>query len=708
MQEMFQGFINVDNIFWGDDVFRWWFYAAIVLILIFEKQKTTKITFAWYSIVFLLCLFSPLCNWIMSIIAPAWQYRARLYSMLPIPCVLAIGSILFIQNTCDICCRKCSEIAVKESTWPSVVKLNMVVGVCILIVFGGTDVYKQDWMQPAQNLEKVPLAVLELKEKLSSQENISVAVPESLSSYIRQVEPKFFTPYGRYVNSLGWELSQTNPTPMSVMKKAGEQSVDYIVVYDNEVNEENFKNNGYEVFDKLTGYIIYKVERVPFIKRTYNNKRQVTKVVYLDSKGNPIENSLGYAAILYEYDWEGNISKESYLGVDGTRIITKEGYSSIIKAYTYFSHQVASEKYLDNNDQPIPVNGCFEIRKAYNKKRLIEEEAYYDEKGQKTCRSDTLYASKRMWYDSFGRLTGEEYYDDVGNKTLCAKGYSSYTLEMNNKGQILQESYFGLDGQPIRISLGYACIVRTFSENGNQTSETYIDEYGNLIAGSRGYAQLKWEYNDANQVIRETYWDTKGEPTILKEGYHGRLFEYDEFGNNVAATFINVYGEETLHLAGFSRAEQEYNNKRELIRESYYAFGKPVALSSGFSTLLRKYDDRGNIIEESYYNEAREPVKRIEGYASIRRKFNENSWMVWEGYFDEKGNAIVCLDGFAAVEKKYNTLGLVVEERYYDVDGQPTICNGGYSIIRRTWDSKKQITTERFYDTEDRIIGEIE
>lgn len=545
MEELLQYFLEVNRIFWGDDIYQIWFYVSILLILFLEKKKTNKIVFAWYSIIFLVGLFNPISNRIMSFVASAWQYRARLYSMLPIPYVLATGTILLIDT---LYCPnqkglRETETESESGIWSRLFKVSMVVGICILIVLGGTDVYQQDWMQPAQNLHKVPSPVLELSTKLGNQKDIKIAVPDSLSSYIRQVDASFYMPYGRNVNELGLSLSQENPDPMYVMTEAGKEGCTYIIVYSNEVNVENFRNSGYEVYDQISGYLIYKVENVYMLHQMHNEKHQVIRTYYTDENGKLIENSEGYTGIVFDYDSEGNRCKEIYIDKDGKRITTKRGYSAIAKTYTHVSRQLSSIKYLDEEDNPILINGRFETRKTYNHEHLLETESYYDQNGVIMNRTDYLYASRKLRYDDNNNVTGESFYGTNGELTLVSDGYASYSQERDDKGNIIRVSFFGTDGEPIRIVYGYAELSREYNENGKQSRETYYDEKGKPIARNKGYTQIRWDYYESDKKIYETYWDEEEKPYTLAEGYHGIIREYDESGNEISEVFLDEKGQ---------------------------------------------------------------------------------------------------------------------------------------------------------------------
>lgn len=545
MQELYQGFLNVDKIFWGDDIFRWWFYLSIFSILILEKKRTVRISFGWFCIVIFVGLFNPLSNVVMSKMRLDWPYRARLYSWFPLPQVLGIGTVLVIDKLCKGFQKE--VLVSNEKTAPkwgqSVAKLVLVAGICTLIIMGGTDVYKQDWMKPAQNFEKVPTAVLELKQRMGNLKDISIAVPASLSSYLRQVAPQFYTPYGRDYDMLGNLISQDNPDPLGVMRMAGEESCDFIVVIDNETNIENFRHAGYEAYEKVTGFLVYKVTGVPMIKRTYNEKRQVIKEEYLDKHGIPLEYGFagteeGYAGIAYEYDRYGNRTKEIYLKADGSRRIMHDTYTAIAKTYTRYAHLISSLKFLNENDEPVILSGCYETRYTYNSKRQVEEESYYNGNGEPMINIDTLCASKKIKYDDNNCIIGEEYYDAENNVVINSSGYASYVRVFDQNGRKIREEYHGLDGKYILNNLGYSVVVWNYNENGLLSNETYLDVTENPTYCSNGYAQIQWDYNDACQMICESYWDVEESPIKNIDGYYGFVCNYDENGKMQTMTYL--------------------------------------------------------------------------------------------------------------------------------------------------------------------------
>ena len=79
-------------------------------------------------------------------------------------------------------------------------------------------------MKEIQNFEKIPEESIEICKMLHDDENaITIAVPTSLSSYIRQIDSSFYMPYSRYPDDLGKELSKTQVNPSYAMSEAGKR-----------------------------------------------------------------------------------------------------------------------------------------------------------------------------------------------------------------------------------------------------------------------------------------------------------------------------------------------------------------------------------------------------------------------------------------------------------------------------------------------------
>lgn len=445
MADLISYFQTSDNIFWGNDIYRWWFYLSIILIIILEKRKMVKRVYAIYPIIFYIALFNPIIYEVIKFFSGGlWQYYARLYSMLPLPYTLALATILLIDGVLKL--TNSDKLKIKEQNENNqplrhMLRIALVFGAFSLIVFGGTNVYLQDWMQESQNIGKVPNEAIWICNVLHSEEGITIAVPASLSSYIRQIDASLFMPYGRHMNSLGNALSQNNPDPVYVMSEAGKEACNYIVIYNNEENKESFSKVGYEPEHTIGNYMVYAVNGVPRKKNIYDKRHYLIEEKYLDEKGSPVLHGSGYSAVQYTYDQIGNRVMTTYLDENGEPT-DPDGYASIRRFYTSFSRQIASQTYLSPEGMPIKIFGRVETRYEYDANRNLIRESYFDEKGQPMERTDQSYASKRIVYNEKGRKIGEEYYNIEGERTNSSLGYASYQRILGSSGEIIGETYY--------------------------------------------------------------------------------------------------------------------------------------------------------------------------------------------------------------------------------------------------------------------------
>ena len=488
MTEQISYFQRVYSTFWGDDIFQWWFYFAIIIILIYEKRKMERAVYGIYPLCFLIALITPVARLIMKRVAPAWQYFARLYSMLPIPYMLAISAVFLINRIClmgvtnrNIRIRENFADNIAEDQKP-VLKLLMTVGVCALIIFGGTNVYATDWMQKAQNIAKVPNEAIWICQELHKDKEVTIAVPETLVVYIRQTDAGIYMPYGRKLNKLGEELSKEQPDPEYVMTEAGRQGCDYIIIANNQENIDHFAGYGWQPYSKIGKYLVYEVKGVSKNKREHDEKHRLIKLTTLDNEGNPIVGSDGYASICYAYDQENNRVLESYLDANGNPTVTAKGYAAIRRCYVRYTSKVTSMTYLDADGKPVKNNkGYAEIRREFNENKQISKEIYWDEQG---------------------------------NPAAVQGRYCGVAREYDQQGRIIKETYLNAQGEPTRQKKGYVTVVWEYNDSGLIISESYLDEHGRPISNNSGVAKREKIY-DGRVLVKEITRDMEG--NVLQE-----------------------------------------------------------------------------------------------------------------------------------------------------------------------------------------------
>lgn len=368
MQEFFQ---TVDNNIWGDGTYRWLFLAGILVILIFEKRREVKLVFALYSIVFTVFIFNPLAY--RAVVAfwgkTASEYFSRLFEMVPVIYCIAQGMMLMIRKG--------------RTEW---LKAGLALAFALLIFCTGTYSYGMPWVRYAENIQKVPAGLTEICEKVHSDDkDICIAVPDTLSPYVRQVDASLYTPYGRMVTALGEALSETkDPDVDFIMRNAGQEDCDYVVAINNDGIETAYREAGYSPYMKTDDYLVYEVTGVPRKERQFNDRRQIAALTNYDEKGTQIPFEDGYYTVCYEYDRAGNTCREYYLDDKGKAYTLPQGYA--MTEYTYYpiSGLVKTGRFEDSNGDPVETDkGYSEIRYEYKGKKLIKK-TYYDMEGTVT------------------------------------------------------------------------------------------------------------------------------------------------------------------------------------------------------------------------------------------------------------------------------------------------------------------------------------
>ena len=555
MAEIWQYVQIADTTFWGTNIYHVWFYVAIVSIILFERSPVIKRVIGLYPIFFILALYSPIAYWlIQTYTSGIWQYFARLYSMIPLPVIIGLGTVEFIDFLCNrgkIGIESLEEQQIGVNKKGAALKLILTGGCCALMVFGGTFVYEQDWMKPAQNRNKVPEDAKAICQILHQDEGVTIAVPDSLSSYIRQIDASFITPYGRYVNDLGWNLSQEHPDPVYIMETAGKQACDYIVVYNNEENISRFLANGWSPYKYQGNYLIYTVEKVYQVKKRYNKARQLIEVKTLDEEGKPTQNKNGYYGIKYKYDNAGNRSKETYLDQNDEPMILSGGYSSVEYDYDSISKHVMAKRYFDSKDQPLNYNGYFEIKYSYDDSGKEIKKCFYDDKGNLVL-TRLGYAIIEYEYNETGKLMGEKYYDNQGSiigmvtedgseKTgvflffdLLTKGVTAQDGGIIKMDTDIPDNSFNLIHFQI-FDANTGEYLLSFGAGGN--AGRIKGEYVHMLKDGLYYLRLKGNTNLADEYITSLEYLPRG--TVLQYSYDIEVLKEKEIVvNNISVKDI--------------------------------------------------------------------------------------------------------------------------------------------------------------------------
>lgn len=239
----------------------------------------------------------------------------------------------------------------------------------------------------------------------------------------------------------------------------------------------------------------------------------------------------------------------------------------------------------------------------------------------------------------------------------------------NTRLQKIKESYYDLDGNPYAMTSGEWCVEYTYDDAGNNTSWHYLDINGNLMIRNGAYAELRREYNNKKQIIRESYYGTELQPLALTTGEAAVEYEYDNYGNTSVWRYYDI-------------------DNNLMIRNGTYA------------EMHREYDFRKQIIRESYYGTDQKPMALASGEHMVEYEYDDRGNTVEWRYYGTDGNLVIRNNAYAVMRREYNDEKQIIKESYYGTEEEPIELVSGEHSVAFEYDEAGNTTDWRYYDSD--------
>lgn len=294
------------------------FIVSVIIIICLDRNKKNKTITVWFSLLVIMALYNPITFYLCrKVFGSSVAYYCRIFSLLPMGFVIAYAMTILLNNL------------------KKYLKLVIIIVATLIIVFCGNNVYEESWIQEASNPSKLSNDVIQICDILSLKEGKkSVALPNTLVPYIRQYDASIIIPYGRWGDSnLKKELSQEYINIDTCLSLAGKAASDYMVVRKNEDNYNSILKAKQNIIGTSDSYYVVEIQNISRIKKEYNNKGQVVKLLYMGDNNQLIESESGYSIIQYFYNKNGNVIAEKYYDKNNQPVNNKRGYFSIEYKY---------------------------------------------------------------------------------------------------------------------------------------------------------------------------------------------------------------------------------------------------------------------------------------------------------------------------------------------------------------------------------------
>ena len=244
----------------GSGLMLIWFALALIYLFFQEKRKPTRILFLYTPTIIFLLFFNPLFYRLFYETVGTEIYF-RICWLMPVTTVTAYT----IVHICDSLLNKKKQSTDSASSIFTPVKkvLFSITAVLVLLV-SGTPVYTNPLFTPAENTYHVPQFVVDICDAIEIEgREVMAAFPDEFLLYVRQYSPVVCMPYGReaytgYYNELNLLImsDEINVELLSSLSKAS--LCHYIILKEGKTFLGDMKDYGYELFDTLHGYEIYK------------------------------------------------------------------------------------------------------------------------------------------------------------------------------------------------------------------------------------------------------------------------------------------------------------------------------------------------------------------------------------------------------------------------------------------------------------------
>lgn len=535
---------------------------------------------------------------------------------------------------------------------------------------------------------------------------LPVSVRADLSSNL-QVN-KEINPATRKTTRETYVDSQGNPVAAS---DKGYVSVIYTYNGANLLTETRFLDAAGETVNCTEGYAS--------VQYTYQ-QRNVIKTVYLDASGQPVIGPEGYAVKeikrgargvakeTLEYDAEGQLFRRGvteYVDEQKSNLIKSEtwyngqnelsegpeGYAKAIYEYNKRKKSHAAYYKPDGSLFFYKKDGYAEMKEVYEK-GVLKELHYYGEDGQLIA-GPKGFARATYSYAKGGDETLTMYYNADGSLFFTSKGYCGIKQLYKNK-KVVDESYYKDEGVRGYSNDGYSRTTLQYTLWRTVGYQCYYDDQDNLMCPENiGYAKIKNIYN-SRYLVRTEYYSADNKLMLGPDGYavvehvfKNKLNTEDVLYDTDGKTVINGNG-------GYAKIVYQYNENKQCVGQTFYdADGNPV-LISGEADEIRAIWANNQVIGQSYWKDG-EPVAGEKGYHEIRHEYTTSGKIKNEFYYNENGNLTQSIDGYAGIEIIYNSKGREMATLYYDEQGELMLTPGKeYAYMLTIPEQDKMALTE--------------
>ena len=237
------------------------YLAALVYLLVTEKEKRFRIMLIYTPLTILFVFLTPFFRWffVASGLDPETYYRVLW--LLPLSTTIAYAG--------------CKLFAFKHGTKERKSVLGRSIGLLVMaffVILTGTYVYNSPHISKAENLYNIPNATINVCDYILEDAEFAyvyAAFPKEHVNDVRQYTSAIMLAYGREMLVPRWGFQNPiydlmeNPDVIdipSLLELTREKQINYIVIHWTRTTSDNPENYGLLLLDQIDGLLIYRDE----------------------------------------------------------------------------------------------------------------------------------------------------------------------------------------------------------------------------------------------------------------------------------------------------------------------------------------------------------------------------------------------------------------------------------------------------------------
>ena len=495
----------------------------------------------------------------------------------------------------------------------------------------------------------------------------------------------------------------------------------YIDLYD-DINSSKAPIRSYKVFMDTEGYDARKLfglyhgyNDVPaqdvngiegFLYERNDSLHRLTKITYINHRGEPVSDPQGVSSRDYIYDGAGNMAESFYRNRDGELTLNERHWAHGKDVFDEHRRLIREEYYGPDDKPIINTEGIASSTVEYEDNTVTYR--IYDEKGEPTLslisyNNSQIYHIASVTTSKNGRRRTSSFYGKDG-KPISVYGYSRYMEEESKDGRRISISYYDSDDEPVNTSGGYHKVVEYLNQDGDCIRTEIIDRSGDFANSLAAPTFTYRKFDNYHNAIEELYFDKDRRP-MQNKAYFGAFGVRAYYTNNMRDSVVFLDASHSMPMDcqnGFAISRYEHDEAGRIIRQrAFHASGEPalfsndegetchdmrmdMAMDCSFGVrseyginndLLRRYliiYEDGRIIEKRRIDESGDPEDSIDGIAITRYSYT-NGLPSSTKFFNASGEpAMKPSCGAYEFRQEYEG-GVMKSVTYWDKDGEPML-----------------------------------